>query len=209
MTVKEVLDQLATVKATVKFYDAKNNEITDTSTQFASDMTIKAFDEAGQEMLTLKTIFNFVAPPEEPGFEIANQDVIQTSGDTMTVKSDSTTLQEILDSLKLKGDAEVFFFSAEGDEITDLTTLAAKDMTVGIYSAEKGELGVFTVEIGGAQGGGDQDDQNKDDQLGDNSKDTEKGPATGVATAGLAIVMLAASGAGVLISKKRNNHEKA
>ena len=57
-------------------------------------------------------------------------------------------------------------------------------------------------------GGGDQDDQNKDDQLGDNSKDTEKGPATGVATAGLAIVMLAASGAGVLISKKRNNHEK-
>ena len=55
----------------------------------------------------------------------------------MTVKSDSTTLQEILDSLKLKGDAEVFFFSAEGDEITDLTTLAAKDMTVGIYSAEK------------------------------------------------------------------------
>ena len=209
MTVKEVLDQLATVKATVKFYDAKNNEITDTSTQFASDMTIKAFDEAGQEMLTLKTICNFVAPPEEPGFEIANQDVIQTSGDTMTVKSDSTTLQEILDSLKLKGDAEVFFFSAEGDEITDLTTLAAKDMTVGIYSAEKGELGVFTVEIGGAQGGGDQDDQNKDDQLGDNSKDTEKGPATGVATAGLAIVMLAASGAGVLISKKRNNHEKA
>ena len=57
MTVKEVLDQLATVKATVKFYDAKNNEITGHQYPvcFRYDNK-KAFDEAGQEMLTLKKI---------------------------------------------------------------------------------------------------------------------------------------------------------
>lgn len=206
MTVKEVLDQLVAVKATIKFYDAQGNEITDTNAAFASDMTMKAFDEADQELMALKTVFNFVAPPEEPGFEVIDQDVIQISGDTMTVKSDSITLQEILDALKLKGDAEVFFYSAEGDEITDLTTLAAKDMSIGIYSAEKGELGVFTVQIGGADDNGNGDPDNNQNGNQNNGENTDEGPDTGVATAGLAIAMLTVSGAGILISKKRKNH---
>ncbi|MHB1452958.1 MAG: hypothetical protein ACYCYM_03235 [Saccharofermentanales bacterium] len=135
MTLQQIKDKLLITEATVKFFTAADVEITDLATNVTAGMKMKTYD--AEVLLNTFTIdAQIVLPPEEPGVEVGDAQAlaIDDVNGKINLIGTGMTLQEILDALILKGDVVPVFSDADGNEITDLSTVAEEGMYLAIYT---------------------------------------------------------------------------
>ncbi len=148
MTLQQIVGKLLITQAGVKFYDASSNEITNLSTNVQSGMVMKTFKTGETTPLMSFTIdAQIVLPPEAPRIEVgdATKITIDETNKKLILKIKSMTLQNVLDSLVLKGDVIVLFTDKNGNELTNMSAMVEKGMFVQLFTTVF--LGEYEIDI--------------------------------------------------------------
>lgn len=195
MTLGEINDVLHKTMAYVKFFDSSDNEISDMTTEVESGMKMAYYNsETHDEVFVFTVDAQITEPPEDPGIESKDETKVVVDNDNMKLifKSAAMTLQDILDVLKLKGGVEVYFYDADGNEISDMSTLAVSGMFLSMYTDVF--LGEYVLEYQAPTPTADPSDDDITDAPGD--------------AASYALILLAIISLGLVLSlrKKQNVH---
>lgn len=163
VTLNDFLNMLELTKLTYTFKGSNGSLINDLNQKLSTGMKIEFKVVGSSEFYgEFSLIYEKLEQEKEPGIESKMNDVLLVDqiNKKIIIKKSGLTLQDVLDTLKLNGGVDVFFYDENDEMISDLAIRAKSNQYLEVYTSIL--LGTYKIEISSSDSNGLENPQTAD-----------------------------------------------